>query len=353
MTRKGRRGRTPGRGGAYDRGVAAAGVPAPFEHVPSSTVGVEEAADFLREVFLAESGRAFMTTDDLANLWSAPYVEPERDFAFVRVPSGALAAASIFLSRPPHVDPACFGAVDPRYVDAGLGSALTEWAERRAREGLAQAPPGARVALRVYADAQHDRSVRLLTDHGFAPERYFITMDIAFDGPPPAAGLPAGLVLREFTEDQLESGLRARNEAFRDHFGWVERPLDQQLAALRHSMGHPKFDPSLWWHLYEGDAIVANLWCSPAHEGDDSVGYVESLGVRKPWRGRGLGRSLLLHAFGEFHRRGKRGAALDVDADSLTGATRLYESVGMREVFRSAAYAKEVRPGEELAVTAL
>ena len=37
----------------------------------------------------------------------------------------------------------------------------------------------------------------------------------------------------------------------------------------------------------------------------------------------------MLHSFAEFHRRGQTGAALDVDSASLTGATRLYESVGM------------------------
>jgi ribosomal protein S18 acetylase RimI-like enzyme len=99
--------------------------------------------------------------------------------------------------------------------------------------------------------------------------------------------------------------------------------------------------------------MVANCWCTGNHEGDDMVGYVQSLGVRKPWRGRGIARNLLLHAFGEFRRRGKRGAALDADAHSLTGATRLYESVGMREVHRNAVYVKELRSGEDLAVRSL
>ncbi len=118
-------------------------------------------------------------------------------------------------------------------------------------------------------------------------------------------------------------------------------------------LAHPDADPTLWWHLYEGDQIVANCWCSNNHEGDKSVGYVQSLGVRKPWRGRGFGRNLLLHAFGEFHRRGMRGAALDVDAQSLTGATRLYESVGMTEVHQRAIYLRELRAGTELVTRSL
>jgi ribosomal protein S18 acetylase RimI-like enzyme len=51
--------------------------------------------------------------------------------------------------------------------------------------------------------------------------------------------------------------------------------------------------------------------------------------VRRPWRGRGLGRALLLHTFAEFQRRGMNRISLGVDAENPTGATRLYESVGM------------------------
>ncbi len=59
-------------------------------------------------------------------------------------------------------------------------------------------------------------------------------------------------------------------------------------------------------------------------------GLVGALGVRRPWRGKGLGRALLLRTFGEFHRRGIQRVALGVDAQNPTGATKLYESVGMQ-----------------------
>ena len=52
------------------------------------------------------------------------------------------------------------------------------------------------------------------------------------------------------------------------------------------------------------------------------------LGVRRPWRKRGLGLALLLHSFSAFHRRGQRRVSLGVDAGSLTGALRLYERAG-------------------------
>jgi ribosomal protein S18 acetylase RimI-like enzyme len=50
----------------------------------------------------------------------------------------------------------------------------------------------------------------------------------------------------------------------------------------------------------------------------------------------------LLQAFKEFHARGFREVGLGVDAASLTGATRLYESVGMRVTAQFDIYEKQL-----------
>jgi ribosomal protein S18 acetylase RimI-like enzyme len=79
-------------------------------------------------------------------------------------------------------------------------------------------------------------------------------------------------------------------------------------------------------------------------------GWVGTVGTLGPWRGRGLGRALLLEAFGEFHRRGEPRVSLAVDAGNETGATHLYESVGMRVVWQADVYEKitgRAEPGLE------
>ena len=53
------------------------------------------------------------------------------------------------------------------------------------------------------------------------------------------------------------------------------------------------------------------------------------LGVRRPWRKKGIGLAILHRIFGEFYSRGVRIVGLGVDAESLTGATRLYQRAGM------------------------
>ena len=57
---------------------------------------------------------------------------------------------------------------------------------------------------------------------------------------------------------------------------------------------------------------------------------------------KGVGDALLRHAFGELYRRGARRVGLGVDAENPTGATRLYERVGMRVAYQSDVYAKKL-----------
>jgi ribosomal protein S18 acetylase RimI-like enzyme len=77
------------------------------------------------------------------------------------------------------------------------------------------------------------------------------------------------------------------------------------------------------------------------------IGWVGTLGVRRPWRKKGLGLALLLHSFGEFHKRGMKTIGLIVDAANPTGATHLYQKAGMHIASEFVIYEKELRPGRE------
>jgi hypothetical protein len=50
---------------------------------------------------------------------------------------------------------------------------------------------------------------------------------------------------------------------------------------------------------------------------------------------------------------GKARAGLGVDAQSLTGATRLYEKAGMHVAREFLAYEKELRPGRDISKKSL
>jgi len=75
------------------------------------------------------------------------------------------------------------------------------------------------------------------------------------------------------------------------------------------------------------------------------MGWVGTLGVRRPYRRQGLGLALLRHSFAEFYRRGRRRVGLGVDSQNLTGATRLYQKAGMHVSRVQLIFEKELRPG--------
>lgn len=83
------------------------------------------------------------------------------------------------------------------------------------------------------------------------------------------------------------------------------------------------------------------------------MGWVNILGVRRPWRQRGLGLALLLHAFDAFRTLNRRRVGLGVDAQNLTGATRLYEKAGMHVTRQYDTYEKVIRPGRAIMVNSL
>ncbi|NIO68281.1 MAG: GNAT family N-acetyltransferase [Anaerolineae bacterium] len=110
----------------------------------------------------------------------------------------------------------------------------------------------------------------------------------------------------------------------------------------------PSFDQSLWFVAVDGEEIAGFSLCYSIVAEDPDMGEVATLGVRRPWRRQGLALALLHHSFGELYQRGKPKATLGVDAQSLTGATRLYEKAGMHVQRRYDSYEKELRPGKDL-----
>ncbi len=122
-------------------------------------------------------------------------------------------------------------------------------------------------------------------------------------------------------------------EAFQDHWDFFPVPFDDWRDYF---IGSETFDPELWFVAEDGDEIAGTALCSSAR--GPETGWVNVLAVRRPWRRRGLGRALLLHAFREFRRRGYERVGLNVDGENLTGAVRLYEQAGMRVAHREDSY---------------
>ena len=109
------------------------------------------------------------------------------------------------------------------------------------------------------------------------------------------------------------------------------------------SSRRPQFDPSLFVVAWDGDDIAGfSLNYAEAH---GRLGLGRVLGVVPRGGGVGLGLALLRESFRRFRATGETVAALGVDSENPTGATRLYERAGMRVLWRADVWEKELRPG--------
>jgi mycothiol synthase len=292
----------------------------------------------------------FADVDTIRDEWQAPGVDPAEDICHVFAPNGELVGhIEMFTNASPSVHPELWARLDPDYEDMGIGTWMMHWAEGRALRALFSVPSVLRFAPRVGSYRHAQKAKKLFEDLGYQHIRSLYHMLIEMDAPVPEAEFPEGIALRTYNPaTDAEAVYRAEGEAFRDHFGYVEKPFEK----WKYEREHGGYDPALFFIAMDGPSgeIAGTNLCRAHSFYDEEMGWVSSLGVRRPWRQRGLGLALLRHSFNEFYRRGKRKVGLGVDAQNLTGALRLYENAGMHIDQAYDTYEKELRPGTEISV---
>jgi mycothiol synthase len=212
---------------------------------------------------------------------------------------------------------------DPERREPRGAVALLETVEAWARSRRA---PDA--VLRGIRDGRDDDLRTAYESAGFGFVRHTLEMRISLDAELPRPEWPGGIRVRTFVSPDDERRVHETvEEAFEDHWEFTREAFEEWRPW---AIERPRFDPSLWFLAETEDGELAGCCCSAVHaSGDPTFGYIETLGVRRRWRKQGLGLALLRHAFREFRARGMTRAALDVDAENLTGAVRLYERAGM------------------------
>jgi GNAT superfamily N-acetyltransferase len=189
----------------------------------------------------------------------------------------------------------------------------------------------------------------LLLGQDYRVARHYLRMLVELDAPPPRPVVPEGIVIRPFVRDREGRPLvRALREAFRDNWGYVERPFEEEYQRWMHMLDRdPECDPAPFWFVaMEGAEIAGAALCHPRMAEDSQMAWVDVVGVRPPWRRRGIALTLLNHSFRALYRGGARKVALEVDTQSPTDATRLYQKAGMHVERRYDFFEKELRPGE-------
>ena len=285
----------------------------------------------------ADGGAEGTSVEHVLDDWHE--IDLDEEAVLVLGPDGDVAGYADVVDRA-HVALTVYGYVHPGYRGRGIGAWLVGWGEGWIEDRMHLAPEGARVVVRHYVVSTNAGARRLLEDRGYEALRATYVMEIELEEEPPEPEWPEGLTVRTFGPGRDERAVfEAVEDAFRDVWG---RPRGTFGRFVGMTEGE-NFDPSLWFLATEGGEIAGVALCKTVA----GEGWVDVVGVRRPWRRRGLGLALLRRAFGEYRGRGVRRVELSVDAGSVTGAPRLYGRAGMRTKTAYVVYQRELRAGED------
>ncbi|MBI3241644.1 MAG: GNAT family N-acetyltransferase [Chloroflexi bacterium] len=284
-----------------------------------------------------------MSAIDLQEWMTAPHINPSTDFFIARAdghPVGFIGVDSLPGQCEAHYA-FCNGVVHPDNRRQGVGAPQMQTAETRALEIMRDFPPGLPKKLNVFCRDTQTTVKALFEARGMTPARYFLTMQCDLRTELPIAPVPDGLVIRQFRPGDGEAAYAAFEEAFQDHWGYEPLPLE----VFRHDfLDAPHFRPELWLLAWDGDQAAGfNFnFVNPGYieRVGRKEGHVAEVGVRRPWRKRGLATALLTQTLRLLREAGMDYALLGVDAENPYQAGRLYENVGFRETRRNVVYRK-------------
>lgn len=222
--------------------------------------------------------------------------------------------------------------------DGRLGLRVLEHLEARAGELVREVGHEA-VVFDIGVYRQDERTRAWMVERGFEAATLFTRMRIDLDGPVEVVD-PAMVSVRrsEGREEDLRAAHRISEDAFVEHYGHVSTSYETWLERLT-ERGADWAD--IWLAELDGDPVGVLVGTRQFVE-DDNGGYVRTLGTLPSARGLGVGKALLRAYFAAAQRAGREAVLLHVDVANVTGALRLYESVGMRPVLEIDAWTKRV-----------
>lgn len=323
---------------------------------PAEAADIEAIAEVVNAHSQERLGTKRVLIDPRGRLRFARYVPFNAEKVVATTAAGRVIAFAYLAHEPPYIASELGIEVHPDYHQAELEPRLLAWAEERARQILSLSPPEAKVVLQCNCFATDQQTQAWLAQAGYHRVREWIHLDIEMAEAPPSPVWPEGVRVRlmDQSRDWPVVGA-ALLEAFIDHWGYIQ-PLE---TGPEEEGDSPPLDTT-----EEDDPYFnSRAFCFVALYGDEVIGSclgnqktvewpgsgkIGSLSIRRPYRGQGIAKALILHSLGAFYRHGIRRVITDTDGNSFTGANYLYQAVGMKIFRRERLYEKALRDGREL-----
>lgn len=237
-----------------------------------------------------------------------PTLELANDTVVVYDRRGGLAGwAWIHLGKRAQVD------VAPDHRGRGLGSALADWTEARARHlGSDWFSQTVDDEDKVGTDLVCSRGYEVLAIN------WLLELPLPTE---PEVPVVEGVTFRPY---QPGDG-PAVHQLVEDAFAGFQPRRKPYEEWARLTVERADFAPAVSRLGFAGDDLVGAVL---ALDGTGDEGYVEQVAVRADQRGRGIARALLAATGAEYHRRGATSYVLWTH--SGTGALGMYERLGLR-----------------------
>jgi mycothiol synthase len=217
-----------------------------------------------------------------------------------------------------------------------IGRRIIAHLEARAKAIRDADAPGLPGELKIWVEETRPTTAKLVGLMGYATWRYFFRMRRDLSEPVPAAAELDDVQIRRYRPDDDDVVLRVSNDSFGDHWGSTPMDRDRWRAEFADS---PSFRPEhSYLALVDGDVVsfvlTSEFEADTEHRGYPT-GYIARVGSLRSVRGRGIASALLTRTLQALAKAGYRYAELGVDADSPTGAGRIYQRAGFTTIGRS------------------
>lgn len=320
----------------------------PYRWSSITAADVAAWAELTNHLAAVEGTEDFCDAEDRLEELQDPAIDPQRDTLAAWHGHHMVGFGTVAVR--PHPDSegrirvGIEGGVHPEHRGRGVGTAVMERMEARGGEAAQRQHPGWAFHFDTGGGLAGSSARAFHHRRGYETARHFHLMSRPLS-PSDSSGqlLPsptsADVVIRAPEPQEEEAVLQAHRAAFADHWGsappsaerWHEKWTSR---SSRHRVSRIAVDDS--------GAVLAYSLCGQWVEREL---YVNLLGTVPSARGHGLGSAVLAHTIeAAAASRDYSVIELEVDSESLTGATRLYERMGFSIKHTSALMRKRPAP---------
>src|SRR5262245_29683588 len=302
-------------------------------------------ADLMNQISLAEGSAADWTPQGLRNMegFFAEF-DPHIDRIMAEVDGKLIAVGRVQTGKTLENERLYFHSanVAQPFRGRGIELAMLRHHQRRLRQIAAKHPADAPRFFQGFGVKDDNLAmIQVLEADGYAPIRHSFEMLRPNLENIPHRPLPDGMEIRPICDRDLTKIWDAHEEAFSDHWGKIPAAPN----AFQSWRDSPDWNRQLSRVAWEGEqcAGIVQIFIPGDHNNTAAKkrAYTEAICVRRPWRRKGVASALIASCLHALKEAGFDEAALGVDTQNLSGALRIYETMGYQVKARYSTYRRD------------